>query len=103
MFNWQGTHGKAVVWAEVSDKFGADQFVYLVAQDMRTGRVFTIEDNRCARHTHNKSLVFVARLNNLVYRSEEHTSELQSLLRLSYAVFCLNKKKQYAKSYSILS
>src|SRR3546814_2099520 len=27
-------------------------------------------------------------------RSEEHTSELQSLLRLSYAVFCLKKKKQ---------
>src|SRR3546814_8078747 len=26
------------------------------------------------------------------YRSEEHTSELQSLMRISYAVFCLNKK-----------
>src|SRR3546814_89930 len=29
-----------------------------------------------------------------VYRSEEHTSELQSLMRISYAVFCLKKKKQ---------
>src|SRR3546814_1325204 len=28
-----------------------------------------------------------------VGRSEEHTSELQSLMRISYAVFCLNKKK----------
>src|SRR3546814_6541025 len=28
------------------------------------------------------------------YRSEEHTSELQSLMRISYAVFCLKKKKQ---------
>src|SRR3546814_8781344 len=27
-------------------------------------------------------------------RSEEHTSELQSLMRISYAVFCLTKKKQ---------
>src|SRR3546814_7909366 len=27
-------------------------------------------------------------------RSEEHTSELQSLMRISYAVFCLKKKKQ---------
>src|SRR3546814_968045 len=27
-------------------------------------------------------------------RSEEHTSELQSLMRISYAVFCLNKKKR---------
>src|SRR3546814_8373542 len=29
---------------------------------------------------------------NLLIRSEEHTSELQSLLRISYAVFCLKKK-----------
>src|SRR3546814_7954250 len=28
-------------------------------------------------------------------RSEEHTSELQSLMRISYAVFCLKKKKTY--------
>src|SRR3546814_3333264 len=30
-----------------------------------------------------------------VWRSEEHTSELQSLMRISYAVFCLKKKKRY--------
>src|SRR3546814_10817567 len=30
-------------------------------------------------------------------RSEEHTSELQSLMRISYAVFCLKKKKQKQK------
>src|SRR3546814_6589506 len=30
----------------------------------------------------------------MVARSEEHTSELQSLMRISYAVFCLKKKKQ---------
>src|SRR3546814_9185323 len=30
-------------------------------------------------------------------RSEEHTSELQSLMRISYAVFCLKKKKQINK------
>src|SRR3546814_2138500 len=29
-----------------------------------------------------------------VWRSEEHTSELQSLMRISYAVFCLKKKKR---------
>src|SRR3546814_8903990 len=32
-----------------------------------------------------------------VERSEEHTSELQSLMRISYAVFCLKKKKQNTK------
>src|SRR3546814_3736518 len=31
-------------------------------------------------------------------RSEEHTSELQSLMRISYAVFCLKKKKQTTTS-----
>src|SRR3546814_3126211 len=32
-----------------------------------------------------------------VHRSEEHTSELQSLMRISYAVFCLKKKKKNNK------
>src|SRR3546814_10528941 len=32
-------------------------------------------------------------------RSEEHTSELQSLMRISYAVFCLNKKKSAINYY----
>src|SRR3546814_10432479 len=31
------------------------------------------------------------------HRSEEHTSELQSLMRISYAVFCLKKKNKTAK------
>src|SRR3546814_4546705 len=31
-------------------------------------------------------------------RSEEHTSELQSLMRISYAVFCLKKKKNHNKN-----
>src|SRR3546814_10517221 len=33
-----------------------------------------------------------------VDRPEEHTSELQSLMRISYAVFCLKKKKTHKKS-----
>src|SRR3546814_7336257 len=37
----------------------------------------------------------------LVGRSEEHTSELQSLMRISYAVFCLKKKKQNVKRIRI--
>src|SRR3546814_6641347 len=36
-------------------------------------------------------------LNAGIARSEEHTSELQSLMRISYAVFCLKKKKQTRK------
>src|SRR3546814_4468123 len=34
----------------------------------------------------------------LPLRSEEHTSELQSLMRISYAVFCLKKKKKTRKA-----
>src|SRR3546814_1757728 len=33
------------------------------------------------------------------WRSEEHTSELQSLMRISYAVFCLKKKKTRVYKY----
>src|SRR3546814_7737896 len=36
----------------------------------------------------------VRRASNASARSEEHTSELQSLMRISYAVFCMKKKKQ---------
>src|SRR3546814_5212572 len=35
------------------------------------------------------------------FRSEEHTSELQSLMRISYAVFCLTKKKYQNNNYII--
>src|SRR3546814_3544128 len=34
-------------------------------------------------------------MGSLIPRSEEHTSELQSLMRISYAVFCLKKNKKY--------
>src|SRR3546814_10044988 len=36
----------------------------------------------------------------LAWRSEEHTSELQSLMRISYAVFCLKNKKYYLDSHN---
>src|SRR3546814_4103785 len=39
----------------------------------------------CGRHVGNRILLSL-------HRSEEHTSELQSLMRISYAVFCLNHK-----------
>src|SRR3546814_4444846 len=49
---------------------------------------------------HDDALLLVGLLEHQVaqrHRSEEHTSELQSLMRISYAVFCLKKKKK--KSY----
>src|SRR3546814_6455005 len=41
-----------------------------------------------------RDLELTTSLDDLTFRSEEHTSELQSLMRISYAVFCLKKKKQ---------
>src|SRR3546814_1357362 len=39
-------------------------------------------------------LLCIGQADQAALRSEEHTSELQSLMRISYAVFCLKKKKQ---------
>src|SRR3546814_6573726 len=74
-------------------------------QDRRTGMKFTVADGYAdflrepAAHTvkiEGFFNIFPLVLNPLEDekdRSEEHTSELQSLMRISYAVFCLKKKK----------
>src|SRR3546814_3574488 len=51
----------------------------------RGGGCRRIRDRACLRHH---------RGGGSCGRSEEHTSELQSLMRISYAVFCLKKKKR---------
>src|SRR3546814_1642076 len=45
-------------------------------------------------HFHRAGYLVGGRQLEAAQRSEEHTSELQSLMRISYAVFCLKKKKQ---------
>src|SRR3546814_8519596 len=42
--------------------------------------------------------VAISSFPRVISRSEEHTSELQSLMRISYTVFCLKKKKQYQQT-----
>src|SRR3546814_4463065 len=59
------------------------KWVLIDADGLVVGRVATIIAN-ILRGKHKPS-----------FRSEEHTSELQSLMRISYAVFCLTKKKQH--------
>src|SRR3546814_9876808 len=41
-----------------------------------------------------EAVLILATLAQRLHRSEEHTSELQSLMRISYAVFCLKKKNK---------
>src|SRR3546814_1434215 len=48
---------------------------------------------RLAKGDHSE-MVNPAEIDDTEQRSEEHTSELQSLMRISYAVFCLKKTKQ---------
>src|SRR3546814_5817948 len=43
---------------------------------------------------HHRIQALTRGIRGFVVRSEEHTSELQSLMRISYAVFCLKKKKK---------
>src|SRR3546814_5298302 len=63
------------------------QTAYLFAASWsRAIRAVQISCTRCPRIS--------TRLASQSSRSEEHTSELQSLMRTSYAVFCLKKKKQ---------
>src|SRR3546814_10859971 len=50
--------------------------------------------DHAARATFTLMAVRASAQYNLVPRSEEHTSELQSLMRTSYAVFCLKKKRK---------
>src|SRR3546814_10853741 len=52
-----------------------------VWRDLAVTPLEVIEDSRCPKDVQ-------------CVRSEEHTSELQSLMRISYAVFCLKKKKK---------
>src|SRR3546814_7634995 len=51
--------------------------------------------NPCAALQVQVHVALQAQLRGHVQRSEEHTSELQSLMRISYAVFCLKKKNTH--------
>src|SRR3546814_6506096 len=47
--------------------------------------------------------LYPARSRGASRRSEEHTSELQSLMRISYAVFCLKKKTKYSHKFNTIT
>src|SRR3546814_5898677 len=58
-------------------------------------------DRLAAAVTPRTRLISVTCPHNPTGRSEEHTSELQSLMRISYAVFCLKKKTHHTRSPTI--
>src|SRR3546814_5483807 len=59
----------------------------------RKGLSHAIQKDRAALRTDARTRDTLSARSASVGRSEEHTSELQSLMRISYAVFCLKKKK----------
>src|SRR3546814_1780104 len=88
---------EAANWAALPRSFSRPE----VVSDSSSLRVF--EKSRMSRYAA-RSTRPTARTGRLasaiavaIRRSEEHTSELQSLMRISYAVFCLKKKKKIKK------
>src|SRR3546814_2333720 len=80
--------GKAALF-DVNDEKGAAAVAALGEANARYFRTdVTDEDGAVANVAAAKDF-----LGGLNARSEEHTSELQSLMRISYAVFCLKKKR----------
>src|SRR3546814_10473358 len=70
-------------------------FRKLIADKEDTEQVFHIIDAlRDKRFGRSVEQFFTTPEGKRVLRSEEHTSELQSLMRISYAVFCLKKKNK---------
>src|SRR3546814_1789967 len=80
---------------DVSVFYGAKQALNQVSIDVDMDNVTAfIGPSGCGKSTFLRTL---NRMNDTI-RSEEHTSELQSLMRISYAVFCLKKKNKYTNT-----
>src|SRR3546814_5599500 len=95
-----GFHSVAAHKLATDEDIGCDVLVFGDDKDARA-IVVKLADQAGLRGIHGGALVNSAAAEALTSvlifinkRSEEHTSELQSLMRISYAVFCLKKKKK---------
>src|SRR3546814_3772792 len=88
--------------AEAAQEFALDERQVAALNDLRRRLAERRESRRGERDSFQALLIGTLRrpdfdraalVDALAQRSEEHTSELQSLMRISYAVFCLEKKK----------
>src|SRR3546814_5730071 len=84
----------------VQEKYGHDHVAQIITFGKLKARAVLKDTGRVLQMSYGR----VDRLAKLIpnhptdpwtLRSEEHTSELQSLMRISYAVFCLKKKTKY--------
>src|SRR3546814_3051499 len=87
-----GTGGTIVSEYLPMASYSAENFVQRNRLQAALGRILIpAEWNRRSGTAH--TVRFATSLGRPIARSEEHTSELQSLMRISYAVFCLKTKK----------
>src|SRR3546814_2935165 len=79
---------------DVRDTFGIDVDWQVPAFSLADERVPDLDKNSVFDPDTTLAILADFAHNRRVMRSEEHTSELQSLMRISYAVFCLKKKRR---------
>src|SRR3546814_8512541 len=79
------------IWPIDKRTGGPARYFAVEGSPVTLGLITPLSDNFCA--TCNRIRLTVEGRIYMCLRSEEHTSELQSLMRISYAVFCLKKKK----------
>src|SRR3546814_6092514 len=81
--------------APIRRVFSDDRPLVAITHASRKGRTSACRQNRLSTIWMSAASIFLTSTNisdRLIIKSEEHTSELQSLMRISYAVFCLKKK-----------
>src|SRR3546814_7410622 len=85
----------------IGDRAGQNVYAHGAARHLQAARTFIVAADILADVWRNPAGIDEAAVGRRsgretggnAHRSEEHTSELQSLMRISYAVFCLNKKQ----------
>src|SRR3546814_3285882 len=90
-FKWRHFQGDVILWAV--RWYCRYPISYRDLEEMLAERGISVDHTTIYRWVQCYAPEMEKRL-RWFWRSEEHTSELQSLMRISYAVFCLKKKKQ---------
>src|SRR3546814_9931371 len=93
-------HGRASLAVAVNEKHAISPNCKVLSRVQRQGRLCDAplevrnrnDRGRVGCRSPGPRSEYLAHLVEFLERSEEHTSELQSLMRISYAVFCLKKK-----------
>src|SRR3546814_4173836 len=85
---------RGTMWSKVRSAAGRSSPQYWHSKESRRNTLKRVKAGRRSRLTYCFSEITLGSF----IRSEEHTSELQSLMRISYAVFCLKKKTQNDKN-----